>query len=99
MFNLIQLLTHEQMEFSISLPPYAATVVIGQTVLQGLPSEFTVGFYKEEMPLDGRPFILSMKTGISTFVETKLSVEEAEQFLDYLSELVRMAKGTIRHIK
>lgn len=87
------------MEFSISLPPYAATVVIGQTVLQGLPSEFTVGFYKEEMPLDGRPFILSMKTGISTFVETKLSVEEAEQLLEYLSELVRMAKGTIRHIK
>jgi hypothetical protein len=87
------------MEFSISLPPYASTVVIGQTVLHGLPSEFTVGFYKEEAPLDGRPFILSIKTGISTFVETKLSIDEAEQLLDYLGSLVRQARGAIRHVK
>lgn len=87
------------MEFSITLPPYASTVVIGQTVLQGLPSEFTVGFYKEEIPLDGRPFVLSMKTGISTFVEAKLSVKEAEQLMEYLAMLVKSVNGTIRHIK
>ena len=84
------------MEFSISLPPYSTTVVIGQTVLQGLPSEFTVGLYEQETPLDGRPFILSVKTGVATFVEIKLSLEEAGQMLDYLSSIVKKAQGSIR---
>lgn len=84
------------MEFSISLPPYSTTVVIGQTVLQGLPSEFTVGLYEQETPLDGRPFILSIKTGITTFIETKLSLDEAEQILDYFSSMVKRAQGSIR---
>jgi hypothetical protein len=85
------------MEFSISLPPYSTTVVIGQTVLHGLPSEFTVGLYEQETPLDGRPFILSIKTGVATFIEAKLSLGEAEQMLDYFSSMVRKARGSIRH--